>query len=131
MFEKHIDDLKTYVRADYARKIAAENRDKPIGQRWRLIRESEEHKHRLLFARSRATWILIIGASVLLAFYLAMVVMGVPSDAAINPTIGSYRFPDSLVMLISIVIGLTIGIAGWCIGTKRARERITARQSST
>jgi hypothetical protein len=59
MFEKNVGDLKTYLRADYVHQIAAENRDKPIQERWRLIGESEEHKHRQHFARSRSKWILI------------------------------------------------------------------------
>jgi len=122
MFEKNADGLKTYLRADYVRRIAAENRDKPIQERWRLIRESDEHKDRLLFARSRATWILIIGFSSLLAFYLAMVVTVVSPDDPTNLTIGSYRFPDWLMISISILGGLAIGVAGWLIGNKRARE---------
>jgi hypothetical protein len=126
MLEKHGDDLKTYLRADYVRQIAADNRDKPIQERWRLIRESEEHKDRLLFARSRSKWILIIGFSTLLAFCLAMVVMGVSPDDPTNLTIGSYRFPDWLMMAISILIGLAIGVAGWLIGNKRAREQLAA-----
>jgi hypothetical protein len=128
MFEKNVGDLKTYLRADYVHQIAAENRDKPIQERWRLIGESEEHKHRQHFARSRSKWILIIGFSTLLAFYLAMVAMGVSPDAPTNLTIGSYRFPDWLMMSISILVGLAIGVAGWCIGTKRAREQLANRQ---
>jgi hypothetical protein len=38
MSENNVDNLKTYLRADYVRQIAAENRDKPIQERWRLIR---------------------------------------------------------------------------------------------
>jgi hypothetical protein len=130
MFEKNADGLKTYLRADYVRRISAENRNKPIQERWRLIRESDEHKDRLLFARSRAKWILIIGFSTLLALYLTLVVMDVPLDAPANPTIGSYRFPDWLVMSISILIGLAIGVAGWRIGTRRAREQRAARRET-
>jgi hypothetical protein len=130
MFEKYVDDLKTYFRPDYVRRIASENRDKPIQERWRLIQESEEHKHRQHFARSRAKWILIVSFSTLLAFYLAMVVMGVPPDAAINPTIGSYRFPDWLVMSLSILCGLAIGIAGWSIGNRRARDQLAVSRKT-
>lgn len=129
MFEKNADGLKTYLRADYARRIAAENRDKPIQERWRLIRDSEEHKDRLLFARSRAKWILIVGVSTLLAFCLAMVVMGVSPDDPTNLTIGSYRFPDWLMMSISILVGLAIGVEGWLIGNKRARAQLAAQRS--
>ena len=128
MFEKDIDDLKTYVRADYARRIAAENRDKPIRERWRLILDSQGHKDRQLFARSRAKWIMIVAFSALLAIYLVGTAAGLSSDSAVNPTIGSYRFPDRLVMLISILIGLAIGIAGWSIGTRRARKQLAARR---
>jgi hypothetical protein len=128
MFKKNVDNLKTYLRADYVRRIAAENRDKPIQERWRLIRDSDEHKHRQHFARARAKWILIIGVSTLLAFYLAMVVLGVSPDAPTNLTIGSYRFPDWLMMSISILAGLAIGVAGWRIGNRRAREQLAIRQ---
>ena len=130
MFEKNVDDLKAYLRPDYVRRIAAENQDKPIQERWRLIRESDEHRHRQHFALHRSKWILIIGFSTLLALYLTLVVMDVPLDAPANPTIGSYRFPDWLVMSISILIGLAIGVAGWRIGTRRAREQLAARRET-
>ena len=123
MFEKHVHDLKTYFRPDYARRIAAENRDKPIQERWRLIRESEDHKRRQHFAQSRAKWIGAIGSAVLLTLYLAMVLLGVSPDDPANPTIGSYRFPDWLTMSIAILGGLAIGVVGWRIGTRRAREQ--------
>jgi hypothetical protein len=129
MSEKNVDNLKTYLRADYARQIAAENRDKPIQERWRLIRDSDEHKHRQQFARARSKWILIIGFSTLLAFYIVMVLFGVSPDDPTNLTVGSYRFPDWLTMSISILVGLAIGVAGWLIGNKRARAQLAAQRS--
>jgi hypothetical protein len=55
-----------------------------------------------------------------------MVLLGVSPDDPTNLRVGSYRFPDWLMMSISILMGLAIGVAGWLIGNRRARQQLAA-----
>ena len=105
------DDLGNY---DYARRIAAENSDKPIGERFRLIRASPEHKRRRLLAGMRASWMVIAGLSALAIFYLLILATGSP-DA-----------PDALQIAIIALVALMGLAAGWQIGTRRAHQRLTS-----
>ena len=111
MPEKQPENLSSY---DYVRRIAAENSHKPIGERFRLILNSPEHKRRRLLARTRASWMAIVGLCALAIFYLLILATGSPET------------PDSLQIAIIALIALIGGTAGWHIGTRRAHQKLAS-----
>ena len=100
----------------YAGRIAAENRDKSFGERFRLIRASPEHKRRQLLARMRASWMGITGLSALAIFYALILATGSVSD------------PDSLQIAIIALIALMGLASGWQIGTRRAYAKLASAE---
>lgn len=105
------DNLGDY---GYASRIAAENRDKSFGERFRLIRTSPEHKRRQLLARTRASWMGIAGLSALAIFYLLILATG------------SVNAPDSLQIAIIALIALGGLAVGWQIGTRRGHAKLAS-----
>jgi hypothetical protein len=107
----HSDDLGDY---GYARRIAAESSGMSLGERFRMIRASPEHKRRQLLARTRASWMGIAGLSALAIFY------------ALILATGSVDTPDSLQLVIIALIALMGLTVGWHIGTRRARAKLAS-----
>ena len=111
MPEEQPDNRGSY---SYASRIAAENRDKSFGERFRLIRASPEHKRRRLLARTRASWMGIAGLSALTIFYTLILATG------------SVDTPTSLQIAIIVLIALIGLAAGWQIGTRRAYAKLAS-----
>jgi len=126
MLRRQIQELRRYFRADYAREIAARNRDKSVQERWQLIAASEEHQRRRIFATARAQCIALISLGPLAVLAIGLVSTHRPHDE-IELDIGPYRVPDAIVYLAMALYVVLAAVIGWHIGNRRARKQLALR----
>jgi len=126
MFQRQIEELRRYFRADYAREIAARNMDKSLQERWQLITASEEHQRRQIFAKARGKCIALISLGPLAVLAIGMVGTHRLHDE-IELDIGSYRVPDPIFYLALVLYVVLAAIIGWHVGNRRARKQLEKR----
>ena len=127
MFRRQIEELRRYLRADYAREITARNRDKSVQERWQLIRSSEEHKRRQIFANARAQCIALFSLGP-----LAVVAIGLISTHRRHDEIGlGLGVPDAIVYLAIVLYVVVAAIVGWHVGSGRARKQLEKRAATS
>ena len=123
-FRKTWWELRESFDGSYAREVAQLHRDKPIGARLQILKALPEYRKRQLYALTCAKWIVITVYGVLCSIFLVgRVFLGIPLDKEINPTVGSYHVPDSLLVVAIVLFVLVPSLIGWRIGTYRADRR--------
>ena len=125
MFRRQIEELRRYLRADYAREITARNRDKSVQERWQLIRSSEEHQRRQIFANARAQCIALFSLGP-----LAVVAIGLIGTHRRHDEIG-LGVPDAIVYLAIVLYVVAAAIIGWHVGSGRARKQLEKRAAAS
>jgi hypothetical protein len=101
----------------YARTVLLDKRHLPFRERLRLVMETPEYKSRAYIARTRATWVWILGLTPLLVLALIKVSTNVLDGDS----------PPAVVIPIGIVYVLTAMGCGWRIGSIRARRALAQR----
>jgi hypothetical protein len=115
MFKTMLAELRDSFNADYARQILLDKRHLPFRERLRLVRETREYQSRAYTARTRATWVVIVGLTPLLALALVKASTHLLDGDA----------PPAVVIPIGVVYVLTAMAYGWRIGSIRARRALT------
>jgi hypothetical protein len=119
-----IDEVKTTLAevresfsGAYAQTVLLDKRHLPFRERLRLVMETPEYKSRAYVARTRATWVWIVGLAPLLVLALIKV----------STHLLDGDLPPALVIPIGIVYLLTAIGCGWRIGSIRARRGLAQR----
>jgi hypothetical protein len=120
IFKTTLAEVRESFNADYARQIVLDNRHLPFRERMRLVRETREYKSRAYTARIRATWVVIVGLTPLLA--LALV------KASTHLLDGDT--PLAVVIPVGIVYALATMTFGWRIGNIRARRKFAQQDAA-
>jgi hypothetical protein len=114
MFKTTLAEVRDSFNADYARHILLDKRHLPFHERMRLVRQTREYQSRAYTARIRATWVVIVGLTPLLALVLI--------KASTHLLDGDT--PPAVIIPVGIVYLLTTMTCGWRIGSIKARRTL-------
>ena len=120
MFKTTLAEVRESFNADYARQILLDQKHLPFRERLRLVKETREYQSRAYIAKIRATWVVIIGLTPLLALALLKVSTHLLDGDA----------PPAVVIPVGILYGLTTMTCGWRIGSNRARRTLAQQEAA-